>query len=429
MPKVFKLDPDITLSHSRIEKVMGCPFRYYSLERYKRMGIDLPTSPIAEEGRLAHKISEEYSKHCVADKVETDFEFLENLLSRYSHSNGFENVEFKVGRSCREITHRPGMMVETKIAIDKDFRVVDWDSEQAVFRGIIDLGEQLPGTSMFVLTDHKTGFVKEIKSDDQMRRYATLVFAKFPEIEEVKTQFFHFMWGKVQAGPTYYRESDYDYMKSVMNIEIMEVREIIKNKKYRAKISPDCGFCELGPSGLCGPLNKILQINPDYIITKDNFGDSVNKLLAYKECYSAIWSKAQKFMKSSPIPRKVKDTFVFLDNKKEYPQKTAAEALVQAITFARNFEENNPTADNKPPTKASEILNGIKLSGAQVEKINKNLGHQLFDPEEKLIVKANKTGPENGWSESYIEYCTDDDGDAYQRRKCLKTGREIEEED
>lgn len=100
------------------------------------------------------------------------------------------------------ITGRGGdVLVEQELAVTSDFRPTEWTSSDAWCRGIIDLGV-LTGKKG-VLLDWKTG--KRKPDLDQLKLFAGLAFAHYPELEEVQTGFIWLKVGKIDK-KTYTRD-------------------------------------------------------------------------------------------------------------------------------------------------------------------------------------------------------------------------------
>jgi hypothetical protein len=74
------------------------------------------------------------------------------------------------------------IFTEVKVALDSNFRMCAWDSEECWTRGVIDV--LVIGKSSAIVLDWKTG---KRKPTEQLKLYAAYVFALYPHIEEVHT--------------------------------------------------------------------------------------------------------------------------------------------------------------------------------------------------------------------------------------------------
>lgn len=87
-------------------------------------------------------------------------------------------VDKVLAMSAREI------LAEVPVALDANFRAVDWDSEQCWTRGVIDL--LVIGDTTAVVIDWKTG---KRKPTQQLKLYAAYVFAMYPRVDVVHAAF------------------------------------------------------------------------------------------------------------------------------------------------------------------------------------------------------------------------------------------------
>lgn len=148
-------------TYSHLDGFESCPKRFY----HTRVAYDVkePESEHIKWGNSVHKAFEE---HVALGKPFPD------EMSAFT----------KIGSQLRAM---PGVKhCETKMAIDKAFKPVDWFSKSAWCRGIADLLVETP--KKVLLIDYKTG---KRKPSEQMALYALFAFAHYPTIKEVESGF------------------------------------------------------------------------------------------------------------------------------------------------------------------------------------------------------------------------------------------------
>jgi predicted RecB family nuclease len=134
---------------------------------------------------------------------------------------------------------------EYQMAIDKGRNPTGWYDADAYFRSIADV-LVVDGATAYCL-DYKTGKVKD--NPTQLQLFAAMVFAHFPEVQEVKTSFIWLKFDKVD-NTTYKR----DYLEALWNglqPRLDMVKEVV-----------DLGYFKTKPSGLC-PWCPAQDICPD----------------------------------------------------------------------------------------------------------------------------------------------------------------------
>ena len=109
-----------------------------------------------------------------------------HLEDRVRHGTPLPAVLQEYERLVEPIINAGGtLIVEQQLAVDSGLRPVAWDSQDAWCRGIVDVGV-LTGKRA-VLLDWKTG--KRKPESDQLKLFAGLAFAHYPDIEAVTTGF------------------------------------------------------------------------------------------------------------------------------------------------------------------------------------------------------------------------------------------------
>jgi len=144
-------------SYSAVKLYEQCPARY-KFNRIDRL--PEPSGPAAERGTMIHSEIEEAIKGGLG------------LLSQEVIYLSPKISEWKDLKAASEL----------KFAIDSDWNPVEYTSDTAMFRGIIDLYVEKDDVS--TVLDFKTG--KDRDYSDQVMVYASVILASKPHIQTVK---------------------------------------------------------------------------------------------------------------------------------------------------------------------------------------------------------------------------------------------------
>jgi hypothetical protein len=149
-------------SHTSLTAFETCPKQYYHTKVAKDVAQDFGEA--AAWGNKVHKLLEErltlstplpdYLQHCEP--------IVKDILSRDGQ-----------------------LLVEEKVALDKDLRPVTFFAKDAWCRGVLDVGKVNERNA--VILDWKTG--KRKPDNDQLKLFAAFTFAKFPWVEKIATAF------------------------------------------------------------------------------------------------------------------------------------------------------------------------------------------------------------------------------------------------
>lgn len=157
-------------SYSKLKNFETCPKRHWHLDVAK--DVKEEESEHIQYGNALHK--------ALAERIEKNTELPKPFAK-------FEEWCTKViGSGNGKI------LVEQKLAIDKDFSPCSWFGDQAWYRGIADV-IKIVGPVAVVL-DWKTGKIQEDGS--QLALMAQCVFAHHPEVQKIRTEF---IWLKEDA--------------------------------------------------------------------------------------------------------------------------------------------------------------------------------------------------------------------------------------
>ena len=156
-------------SFSSLTAFETCPKRYYLTRVAKK--IQEPQTEATIWGNRVHKALEERIR---------DGKELPVTIA------GYESIAAKIANSKGQV------LVEQRMSLTASFKPVDWWDKKAWCRGVVDVG--VVGTTSAVLLDWKTG--KRKFDLDQLKLFAGMAFAHYPEVEKVKTGF---VWLKDNA--------------------------------------------------------------------------------------------------------------------------------------------------------------------------------------------------------------------------------------
>ena len=198
-------------SYSALNAFETCP-RRYQLTRVTKEAREKQTEATLWGNRV-HKALEDFAK---GEKA------LPKELKKYE-------------RYVKKILSYEGKrVIETRMAINNNFRPTKWKAKDVWCRGIIDIG--VVGSDTAYLLDWKTG--KRKPDSDQLKLFAVLAFAHYPWIEKVTTGF---IWLK---------DSKFD--KEVFTRDqVMEIWEEFLPRLQRLETAFVDDKWQPKPSGLC----------------------------------------------------------------------------------------------------------------------------------------------------------------------------------
>lgn len=144
-------------SHSSIKTHETCPAQY----KFSRIDkLPSESGPAAERGKLLHSECEEFIKGGL-ELLSPDIEHLRHILT---------------------ILKKGGALSEEPLAVNDKWEPVQYDSETAMLRGVLDV-LSIEGPIAY-LRDFKSG--KKRDYSEQMKLYATMIFACYPAVNVVQ---------------------------------------------------------------------------------------------------------------------------------------------------------------------------------------------------------------------------------------------------
>lgn len=185
-----------SFTYTKLKNYETCPKRYYEIDYAK--SVKESESDQLKWGNAAHKA---LAKRCS-----------ENVPL----PEGMEDFE----KWCARVTsggNNATILVEQKLAIDKEFNKCDWKASTAWYRGIGDVIKIVGDVALIV--DWKTG--KVLEDSVQLALMAQCVFAHYPEVQRVRSEF---IWLKHDA--TTREDFSRENMISLWNVLLPRVKQL-----------------------------------------------------------------------------------------------------------------------------------------------------------------------------------------------------------
>tara|TARA_B110000858_G_scaffold119295_1_gene136236 strand:+ start:31 stop:717 length:687 start_codon:yes stop_codon:yes gene_type:complete len=219
---------DIALSYSRLSTFEQCQAKFDYL--YVSKTVKDQGNEVSAYGNRVHEVLELYGK----DELPTPLG-LEAKQTLQKWGGLVDKIKSKRGEKYYEY----------QMAIDKGRVPTGWYDGDAYFRSIADV-LVVDGDTAYCL-DYKTGKVKD--NPTQLQLFAAMVFAHFPNVQEVKTSF---IWLKFdQVDNTIYKRDHLEALWNGLQPRLDMVKEVV-----------DLGYFKTKPSGLC-PWCPAQDICPD----------------------------------------------------------------------------------------------------------------------------------------------------------------------
>jgi len=200
----------MSYSNSSIKLYEQCPFKY-KLNRILHM--QEPTGTAAERGKLIHSELESMLKGGL-DLYSSDTEYWEHFIIELKNTNAQAEVE---------------------LGFTEDWEPCDFGAENVWLRGVLDV-LNVTGATAYV-ADWKTG--KERDYEEQLKLYAAMIFAAYPEVQEVQSEIVYIDLKKKATYATIKRDQ-FPALKQWVNERI---RKIKTDDIFAPKPSFNCKWC------------------------------------------------------------------------------------------------------------------------------------------------------------------------------------------
>lgn len=193
---VSKKEKGFSWSYSKLKNWRTCPFRYKRIDVDKAYQEDF-SGPDLAWGKRVHKGFE--------DRIGKGIAFPADLAM-------FEDAALRLLATPGE--HK----VEQQLAITKDFAPCTWFADDAWFRAIADF-LTINGRVALAI-DYKTG--KILEDSEQLALMADVVFAHYPEVQAVRTEFWWIKDDAVSRNDFYRKDRRSVWEKVLPNVLMLK---------------------------------------------------------------------------------------------------------------------------------------------------------------------------------------------------------------
>lgn len=208
----------IVWSFSSLKTFQQCPKKYY----HTKIARDVvePDTQATLYGKTAHTIAEEYIRDGVP--VPPAFAYMQPTLDALKKTEGEKLCEVKLG-------------------LTKDLEACDFDAPDVWWHGIADLVVINQEKKVAHSVDYKTSKSARYADVKQLDLVACGLFAKFPEIQKVKSALI-FLVSKEFVQATHYREMLPKYMEKPSQ-DVARIEAARENGVWNPVSGPLCKFC------------------------------------------------------------------------------------------------------------------------------------------------------------------------------------------
>lgn len=198
-----------SFSHSSIKVYEDCPYKY----RLTRIdGLKEPTGDAAQRGKDIHTL------------FENAIDLQQRLDDTFAYWNDYISELIAKGTKS-----------EMQFAVTKDWKRTDFLAADAWIRGIYD-ALWIDGNTAHVL-DWKTG--KERDYTDQLKLYAAVIMAEYPQVESVFTEICYIDLNKRQACQAFFRK-EHDELKEWVTSRVTKIEN---DDIFAPRPSNGCRWC------------------------------------------------------------------------------------------------------------------------------------------------------------------------------------------
>lgn len=360
-------------SFSRISSYLRCPYAYKLQFKDK---LPRTSDELAEAGRLAHEIFEQYAKHCVQHGHSTDLEFGRKLIREKAVGLSPRLIVDLVNLSERFLeTHqfpRPAK-IETKIGLtwrprERAWEKVGFKSKKAIYRGVIDYLEPRLEEGYVLVMDYKSGRLlpdlNSLEHDMQLLSYALMASVLYPEAEYISC-ILDFVRYNYRLPEVQFDRARIDEFSSFLRKTIADINEV---KKFEPRYEARCDWCDFLHS--CKRYKKAVKGTdiPLELKTLDDAVKLASHLRLLKAGAKRIDQRLRKWVdENGPIVLGNQELNFHLKPKRSFPD---SEKVVDILL------------DLDVPREAIWEELGITVKG--LEKLAKK--HKLTDEDKKIIL-------------------------------------------
>jgi CRISPR/Cas system-associated exonuclease Cas4 (RecB family) len=245
-------------SYSRLNLYSGCPRAYKCQYIEKRP--QLPSEAL-DRGIAVHDAVAAYAKHCLAEGVMTDVDFLRSW-------QGTDEVREILETFADTHIFEPGAYT-----IEEMWKI-QMEPHPWTWWGVIDLlkdeGELVRIEDR--KTDHQLRSQTDINKDFQLRCYAWMAATKLPRAQEFQCAIDFVRYG-VMRETTYTRDDISAIEKQIID----QIQTIEADRKYQATPGSSCSYCSY-----TSDCPAVMAGNAEIVSCYDEAGQAAAQLIALK---------------------------------------------------------------------------------------------------------------------------------------------------
>ena len=205
----------VNWSFSSLKDYVGCPKRYYEVKVVKNF-----------ETKVTHALTYGKEVHTALEKYVRDGVELPENYKRFK-------------TMVDELQNIPGnKLVEHEMALLRDKTPCSFNDKDRWVRGIADL--LIVDDSIAYVVDYKTG--KANYPDlDQLKLMALMVFAHFPQVQEVKGALIFILKNQLVSEEN--KRSQMDSLWAIFESKVIRLEQSFENNQWAPNPTPLCGYC------------------------------------------------------------------------------------------------------------------------------------------------------------------------------------------
>jgi len=208
----------IIWSYSSLKTFQQCPKKYYHTKVAK--DIKEPDTQATLYGKQAHTVAEEHVRD--GAPVPPAFDYMKGTLDALNKIEGEKHCEVKLG-------------------LTKDLQACDFSAKNVWWHGIADLVVLNKDKGLAHSVDYKTSKSARYADVKQLDLVAVGIFAKFPEIQRVKSGLV-FVVSKEFVRAEHHREMVPKYMEKPAQ-DVARIEAALQNGVWNPVQGPLCRFC------------------------------------------------------------------------------------------------------------------------------------------------------------------------------------------
>jgi len=208
----------IVWSYSSLKTFQQCPKKYYHTKVAK--DIKEPDTQATLYGKQAHAVAEEHVRD--GAPVPPAFDYMKGTLDALNKIEGEKHCEVKLG-------------------LTKDLQACDFSAKNVWWHGIADLVVLNKDKGLAHSVDYKTSKSARYADVKQLDLVAVGIFAKFPEIQRVKSGLV-FVVSKEFVRAKHHREMIPKYMEKPAQ-DVARIEAALQNGVWNPVQGPLCKFC------------------------------------------------------------------------------------------------------------------------------------------------------------------------------------------